>query len=51
MTTAIIAERFKLKAEPHWYPYSPRSKRMQALLVWLTGAHDWRRRLGRKGRK
>jgi hypothetical protein len=48
---AIVSERFTLKAEPHWYPHSPRSNRVQALLVRLTGAHDWRRRLGRKGRK
>lgn len=48
---AIVSERFKLKAEPHWYPYSPRMNRLQALLVRFTGAHDWRRRLGRRGRK
>jgi acyl-CoA reductase-like NAD-dependent aldehyde dehydrogenase len=48
---AIISERFTLKAEPQWYPHSPRSNRAMALLVRLTGAHDWRRRLGRKGRR
>lgn len=48
---AIVSERFTLKAEPHWYPHSPRANRAQALLVRLTGAHDWRRRLGRRGRK
>jgi acyl-CoA reductase-like NAD-dependent aldehyde dehydrogenase len=47
---AIVSERFTLKAEPQWYPHSPRSNRVQALLVRLTGAHDWRRRLGRKVR-
>lgn len=51
LTEKVSTLRFKLRAEPHWYPYSPRSQRMQALLVRLTGAHDWRRRLGRKGRK
>ncbi len=48
---AIVTERFTLKSEPHWYPYVPRTSRIQALLVRLTGAHDWRRRLGRKGKK
>ncbi|MDT5131608.1 MAG: hypothetical protein QOE41_919 [Mycobacterium sp.] len=48
---SIISERFTLKAEPHWYPHSPRSNRALALLVRLTGAHDWQRRLGRKGRR
>jgi acyl-CoA reductase-like NAD-dependent aldehyde dehydrogenase len=47
---AIVTERFKLKSEPHWYPYLPRMSRLQALLVRLTGAHDWRRRLGRPGK-
>jgi len=47
---AIISERFNLKSEPHWYPYNPRMNRLQAGLVRLTGAHDWRRRLGRRGK-
>jgi acyl-CoA reductase-like NAD-dependent aldehyde dehydrogenase len=47
---AVVTERFKLKSEPHWYPYLPRMSRLQALLVRLTGAHDWRRRLGRPGK-
>lgn len=47
---AIVTERFTLKSEPHWYPYLPRMSRLQALLVRLTGAHDWRRRLGRPGK-
>jgi acyl-CoA reductase-like NAD-dependent aldehyde dehydrogenase len=46
----IVSERFHLKAEPHWYPDAPRMNRLQALLLRLTGAHDWRRRLGRKGK-
>ncbi|BDB44054.1 MULTISPECIES: aldehyde dehydrogenase family protein [Mycobacterium] len=48
---AVVTERFKLKSEPHWYPYQPRMSRLQARLVRLTGAHDWRRRLGRPGKK
>jgi acyl-CoA reductase-like NAD-dependent aldehyde dehydrogenase len=47
---AIVTERFNLRSEPHWYPYLPRMSRLQALLVRLTGAHDWRRRLGRPGK-
>ena len=47
---AIVTERFKLRSEPHWYPYVPWMSRLQARLVRLTGAHDWRRRLGRKGK-
>jgi hypothetical protein len=45
-----VTERFNLRSEPHWYPCVPRMSRLQALLVRLTGAHDWRRRLGRKGK-
>jgi acyl-CoA reductase-like NAD-dependent aldehyde dehydrogenase len=48
---SIVSERFHLKTEPHWYPYVPRKSRLQARLVRLVGAHDWRRRLGRRGRK
>jgi acyl-CoA reductase-like NAD-dependent aldehyde dehydrogenase len=44
---AIVTQRFKLRSEPHWYPYVPWMSRLQARLVRLTGAHDWRRRLGR----
>ncbi|MCV7412527.1 aldehyde dehydrogenase [Mycobacterium florentinum] len=47
---AVVTERFNLRSEPHWYPYLPRMSRLQARLVRITGAHDWRRRLGRKGK-
>lgn len=43
---SIVTERFNLKAEPFWYPYSPRMARFQARMMRLAGAHDWRRRLG-----
>lgn len=46
---SIVTERFQLKSEPFWYPNSPRMNRLQARLVRLTGAHDWRRRLGLRG--
>jgi acyl-CoA reductase-like NAD-dependent aldehyde dehydrogenase len=45
---SIVSERFNLSSEPHWYPYRPRMSRLQAKAVRLLGAHDWRRRLGRK---
>ncbi|WP_406814902.1 aldehyde dehydrogenase family protein [Mycobacterium sp. M23085] len=48
---AIVSERFRLKSEPHWYPYVPRMSRLQKRLIRLTGAHDWRRRLGLRGPK
>ncbi|OHV06935.1 aldehyde dehydrogenase family protein [Mycobacterium talmoniae] len=48
---AIVSERFRLKSEPFWYPYVPRTSRLQARLMRLVGAHDWRRRLGLRGRK
>jgi acyl-CoA reductase-like NAD-dependent aldehyde dehydrogenase len=43
---SVVSERINLKAEPHWYPYKPWSSKLQARLVRLLGAHDWRRRLG-----
>jgi acyl-CoA reductase-like NAD-dependent aldehyde dehydrogenase len=48
---AIVSERFRLKSEPHWYPYAPRINRLKAHLIRFVGAHDWRRRLGLRGRK
>jgi acyl-CoA reductase-like NAD-dependent aldehyde dehydrogenase len=44
---SVVSERVKLKSEPHWYPYKPKSSALQARMVRLLGAHDWRRRLGR----
>jgi acyl-CoA reductase-like NAD-dependent aldehyde dehydrogenase len=43
---SVVSERINLKAEPHWYPYKPLSSKLQARLVRLLGARDWRRRLG-----
>jgi acyl-CoA reductase-like NAD-dependent aldehyde dehydrogenase len=42
----VLAERVELPAEPLWYPYRPRVSGVISRLVRLTGAHDWRRRLG-----
>jgi acyl-CoA reductase-like NAD-dependent aldehyde dehydrogenase len=47
---AYCAERVDLKSEIHWYPYKKSRSKASALMVRLLGAHDWRRRLGRKGR-
>jgi acyl-CoA reductase-like NAD-dependent aldehyde dehydrogenase len=43
---ARVAERISLKAEPYWYPYSPRKGRWLARGARLLGANDWRRRFG-----
>jgi acyl-CoA reductase-like NAD-dependent aldehyde dehydrogenase len=47
---SIVAEKIRMKAEPHWYPYVPKKAELQARVVRLLGAHDWRRRLGRPPR-
>lgn len=47
---AYCAERLNLKSEMHWYPYTKAKSRIQSTLVRLLGAHDWRRRLGMRGR-
>jgi acyl-CoA reductase-like NAD-dependent aldehyde dehydrogenase len=44
---AIVAERVNLPAEPYWYPLSPRKARIQARVVRMLGARDWKRRIGR----
>jgi len=46
-TKSVVSEKIALKREPHWYPYKPKSSELQARMVRLLGAHDWRRRLGR----
>ena len=46
-TQAYTDERLPLSSELHWYPYSAPKVRLQARLVRMLGAHDWRRRLGR----
>jgi acyl-CoA reductase-like NAD-dependent aldehyde dehydrogenase len=48
---SVVSERITLPSEPHWYPYKPKSSRLQARLVRLLGAHDWRRRLGLRGKR
>jgi len=39
---SIVSERVKLKSEPHWYPYNRNSSQLQARMVRLLGAKDWR---------
>ncbi|WP_261567232.1 aldehyde dehydrogenase family protein [Frankia gtarii] len=45
---SIVSERIRLRTELHWYPYTPKGSRLQSRLLRLTGARDWRRRLGRE---
>jgi len=44
---SVVSERFNLKSEIHWYPYTPKSSRLQARMVRVLGAHDWRRKFGK----
>ncbi len=44
---SVVSEKVHLKSEPHWYPYKKKNSELQARIVRLLGAHDWRRRLGR----
>jgi acyl-CoA reductase-like NAD-dependent aldehyde dehydrogenase len=46
----VVRDRFYPRTEPMWYPYTPKSSRIQARVVRLLLARDWRRRLGRKPR-
>lgn len=48
---SVVEERFSLKSEPLWYPVAPAKSRVMARAVRLLGAHDWRRRLGLRGRR
>lgn len=48
---SIVSERFHVETGPHWYPDVPWKSRLQARPVRLVGAHDWPRRLVRRGRK
>ena len=43
---AQVSERFNLPSEPYWYPVSRRKAVLQAKVMRLLGADDWRRRLG-----
>lgn len=45
---SVVEERVTLKSEPNWYPVVPAKSRIMARVVRLLGAHDWRRRLGRR---
>lgn len=47
---AVVEDRFSLQTEPLWYPVSPKKSRAIAAVLRLVGAHDWRRRLGVKGK-
>jgi len=47
---AYSGERIDLSSEMHWYPYTKAKSSISAKMVRLLGAHDWRRRLGRKGK-
>lgn len=47
---SVVDERFALKSEPLWFPVVPSRSRMMSRAVRLLGAHDWRRRLGFRGR-
>jgi acyl-CoA reductase-like NAD-dependent aldehyde dehydrogenase len=48
---AFVSERIHMKSEMHWYPYTKRRSTLQGIAVRLLGAHDWRRRLGLRGRR
>ena len=45
---AYTDERIDLKTEMHWYPYTKAKSSISSKMIRLLGAHDWRRRLGRK---
>jgi acyl-CoA reductase-like NAD-dependent aldehyde dehydrogenase len=47
---SVTTEKIALGSEIHWYPYSKGRGKLQSKLVRMLGAHDWRRRLGRRGR-
>ncbi|WP_099023944.1 aldehyde dehydrogenase family protein [Mycolicibacterium palauense] len=46
---SVVQDRVSLKTEPLWYPIIPAKSRVVARVSRLLGAHDWRRRLGRRG--
>jgi acyl-CoA reductase-like NAD-dependent aldehyde dehydrogenase len=45
---SLVSEKIHLGREAYWYPYRKKSSELQARMVRLLGAHDWRRRLGRR---
>lgn len=44
---SIVADRFAMKKEVNWYPYTRRKGRFQSAVARLLTARDWRRRLRR----
>lgn len=48
---SVVEERITMKSEPLWYPVVAARSRLIARAVRLLGAHDWRRRLARPGKK
>ncbi|WP_040589773.1 aldehyde dehydrogenase family protein [Sciscionella marina] len=44
---AYVTDRIEAKSELQWYPYTRPIGRLQARMVNLLAARDWRRRLGR----
>jgi acyl-CoA reductase-like NAD-dependent aldehyde dehydrogenase len=47
---AVTTEKVHLSSEIHWYPHSKSKGTLQSRLVRMLGAHDWRRRLGLRGK-
>ena len=47
---ALVSDRFSLQSEPYWFPLSRRKAILQARVMRLLGAGDWRRRLGLTGK-
>jgi acyl-CoA reductase-like NAD-dependent aldehyde dehydrogenase len=45
---AFTSELVNMPSEIHWYPYTKTKSGISAKMVRLLGAHDWRRRLGRR---
>jgi acyl-CoA reductase-like NAD-dependent aldehyde dehydrogenase len=43
---ALVEERIPLPSEPFWFPVSPRKNKLIARASRLSGANDWRRKLG-----
>ena len=47
---AQVSERVALKSEPYWFPVNRRKAVLQARMMRMLAAGDWRRRLGLRGR-
>jgi acyl-CoA reductase-like NAD-dependent aldehyde dehydrogenase len=46
-TKSIVGDRFAMKKELNWYPYTRRKGRILTGMLRVLNARDWRRRLGR----